>query len=127
MEDDTIIIDMLRTKIADKQQERAILVDSLRVLDDALKSFQRAEAVLNPQTSAARGQETTEVALRRIMQERQATDEPNATLMDLVDATGRQKNAVRSAVAKLVTDGFLEKTGELINRSPEYRLVPPGE
>lgn len=118
---DTEIIESIRTKITEKQQARAILVEQLRDLDDDLKALQKAEAVLNPQ-SAARSSETTETALRRIMEEKGA-----ATLMVLTSLSGRQKNAVRTAVGKLLDQGFIERTGELVSRSPEYRIVASEE
>lgn len=110
-------LEAIRAARAVRQEERVAVAAKLREIDVDIRRLTTAEKALSPVVATEPRRTSVEVA-REIMTERDSI-----TQAQLTKILGGPKNTARHALERLEEEGLLERTGRLIDRSPEFALV----
>lgn len=112
----------IREAVASKQMERAQHVEATRAIDVELRGLRAAEKALDPAAPSTATRETSFDVARRIMEEK-----GTATMSEVAAAMDKPKNTAKLALARLVEEGVVQRTGVTVARSPQFAWIAPTE
>lgn len=114
----TLALAAIRAKQASLTTDRQEAQDRLRALDAELKQLGIAERALDTEAPARPRPATSTDRVHAFM-----LQQGEATMAEVAAAIERPKNTAKHGLVKMEAAGLIERTGELRDRSPVFRVI----